>query len=153
MVPELSMTKIPRSDDVGKFISIKGTIIRTGMIKMLEISKIFHCATCKQHFVCRYDIEQFNTIPKPIKCLASSECEGTKFKPVETDSGKFSNVVNNLPVQVPMTCIDYQEVKIQEQVNRLSVGTIPKSMVVVLENDLVDTCKAGDDVTIKFVNS
>ena len=38
-------------------------------------------------------------------------------------------------------CIDYQEIKIQEQVQSLSVGSIPRSIVVVLENDLVDTCK------------
>ena len=34
-----------------------------------------------------------------------------------------------------------QEIKIQEQVQKLAVGTIPRSMWVVLEDDLVDTCK------------
>lgn len=29
-----------------------------------------------------------------------------------------------------------------------SLGTVPKSVKVLLENDLVDSCKAGDDVTI-----
>lgn len=43
---------------------------------------------------------------------------------------------------------DYQEVKIQEQVQKLAVGNIPRSMWVMLKDDLVDTCKAGDDVTI-----
>jgi hypothetical protein len=38
-------------------------------------------------------------------------------------------------------CIDYQEIKIQEQVQSLTVGSIPRSIVVVLENDLVDSCK------------
>jgi MCM OB domain len=38
-------------------------------------------------------------------------------------------------------CIDYQEIKIQEQMQTLTVGSIPRSIVVVLENDLVDTCK------------
>ena len=40
-------------------------------------------------------------------------------------------------------CIDYQEIKIQEQVQSLSVGSIPRSIVVVLENDLVDSCKVA----------
>ena len=48
----------------------------------------------------------------------------------------------------PVKCCNYQEIKIQEQVQRLAVGTIPRSMWVVLEDDLVDSCKAGDDVTI-----
>jgi len=48
----------------------------------------------------------------------------------------------------PMKCRNYQELKIQEQVQRLAVGTIPRSIWVVLMDDLVDMCKAGDDVTI-----
>ena len=51
----------------------------------------------------------------------------------------------------PMKCRNYQEIKIQEQVQRLAVGTIPRSMWVVLMDDLVDTCKPGDDVTVWYV--
>ena len=43
---------------------------------------------------------------------------------------------------------DYQEVKVQEQVQKLDVGKIPRSMWVVLMDDLVDTCKPGDDITV-----
>ena len=49
----------------------------------------------------------------------------------------------------PVKCCNYQEIKIQELVQRLAVGTIPRSMWVVLEDDLVDTCKAGDDITVR----
>lgn len=45
---------------------------------------------------------------------------------------------------------DYQEIKVQEKLDIYSAGTIPKSIIVILENDLVDCCKPGDDVTIKF---
>ena len=48
----------------------------------------------------------------------------------------------------PKSCRDYQEIKIQEQVQKLAVGTIPRSMWVILEDDLVDCCKAGDDITV-----
>lgn len=51
----------------------------------------------------------------------------------------------------PVKCSNYQEIKIQEQVQKLAMGTIPRSMWVVLEDDLVDCCKAGDDVTIWLV--
>ncbi|MGH0168829.1 UNVERIFIED_CONTAM: hypothetical protein FKN15_012498 [Acipenser sinensis] len=43
----------------------------------------------------------------------------------------------------PATCRDYQEIKIQEQVQRLSVGSIPQSVMAVVEDDLVDSCKSG----------
>ena len=48
----------------------------------------------------------------------------------------------------PQRCRNYQEIKIQEQVQRLAVGTIPRSTWVVVLDDLVDKCKAGDDVII-----
>ena len=48
----------------------------------------------------------------------------------------------------PSGCRNYQEMKVQEQVQRLAMGTIPRSMWVCLQDDLVDTCKPGDDVTI-----
>ena len=48
-------------------------------------------------------------------------------------------------------CADYQELKIQEHVQRLAVGSVPRSMCVLLEHDLVDRCKAGDDIVISGV--
>ena len=50
--------------------------------------------------------------------------------------------------QTPQYCKDYQEIKIQEKADKLGMGKIPRSITVILEDDLVDTCKAGDDVMI-----
>ena len=41
-----------------------------------------------------------------------------------------------------ITCHDYQEIKIQESVQLLDVGSIPRSMPVILMDDLVDLVKA-----------
>ncbi len=43
---------------------------------------------------------------------------------------------------------DYQEIKVQELIGSVGVGSIPRSVLVVLTDDLVDSCKAGDDVVI-----
>ncbi|KAL5992552.1 DNA helicase mcm9 [Asimina triloba] len=40
-------------------------------------------------------------------------------------------------------CHDYQEIKIQESTQVLSVGSIPRSIPVILKDDLVDMVKAG----------
>ena len=47
---------------------------------------------------------------------------------------------------------DYQELKVQEQIHRLPVGHFPSSIWIVCFDDLVDICKAGDDVTITGVS-
>lgn len=45
-------------------------------------------------------------------------------------------------------CKDFQQIKIQEQIKKLGVGSMPNTMWVTLEDDLVDSCKPGDNVTI-----
>jgi len=45
----------------------------------------------------------------------------------------------------PEYCMDFQEIKIQEL---LSEKNIPSSLVITLENDLVDSCQPGDCITV-----
>ncbi|KAL4487560.1 hypothetical protein ABPG72_017349 [Tetrahymena utriculariae] len=45
-------------------------------------------------------------------------------------------------------CIDYQEIRIQEPFKTLKPGNIPKTMWVILESNLVDQMKAGDDAIV-----
>ncbi|XP_076114309.1 uncharacterized protein LOC143082499 isoform X1 [Mytilus galloprovincialis] len=133
--PELTRTTLPRTADVDSFLSITGTVIRTTVMKMLEYEKDYICAKCRSIFTVEADIEQFYSVGKPSKCT-NEACNSTNFTLVNDTGGQ------------PVNCRNYQEIKVQEQVQKLAVGTIPRSMWVILEEDLVDTCKAGDDVTI-----
>ncbi|PVU91992.1 hypothetical protein BB559_003892 [Furculomyces boomerangus] len=109
-----------------------------GMNKMLEKTRVFQCSKCHGFIEVEADIEQYNYIPVPTKCTASAEnCPGRLFNPLPTDSESGMN-----------KCIDYQEIKIQEQPNKLNIGSIPRSITVLLQNDLVDNAKSGDHVTI-----
>ncbi|XP_072135324.1 DNA helicase MCM9 [Mobula birostris] len=136
LCPELTRDRIPKTRDVGHFLSIVGTVIRTGMVKVLEFEHEFMCNKCRHVFTATADFEQYYTFCRPKSCPNPESCNSTKFACL---SGSSSS---------PSRCKDYQEIKIQEQVQRLSVGSIPRSLLVVLEDDLVDTCKSGDDVTI-----
>ncbi|KAJ8275120.1 hypothetical protein COCON_G00097450 [Conger conger] len=118
--PELTRDRIPRSRDVGHFLSVTGTVIRTSATKVLEFERDYMCAKCRHVFSARADFEQFYSFTPPTRC----------------------------PNEEGSTCRDYQEIKIQEQAQKLSVGSIPRSMTVVLEDDLVDSCKSGDDITV-----
>ncbi|KAM9297521.1 LOW QUALITY PROTEIN: DNA helicase MCM9 [Morus bassanus] len=133
--PELTREHIPKTRDVGHFLSVTGTVIRTSSVKVLEFERSYICDKCKHVFVVKADFEQYYAFCRPSACLNGEGCNSTKFTCL---SGTTS----------PTCCRDYQEIKIQEQVQRLSVGSIPRCMVVVLEDDLVDSCKSGDDITV-----
>ncbi|KAG7266395.1 hypothetical protein CRUP_004907 [Coryphaenoides rupestris] len=134
-ITELTRDTIPRSRDVGHFLSVTGTVIRTSITKVLEYERDYMCAKCPQIFTMHADFDQFYTFAPPATCPNLEGCNSFKFTCLSQESE-------------PSACRDFQEIKIQEQVQRLSVGSIPRSMVVVLEDDLVDVCKSGDDVTV-----
>nr|XP_058939851.1 DNA helicase MCM9 isoform X2 [Kogia breviceps] len=134
--PELVREHIPRTKDVGHFLSVTGTVIRTSLVKILEFERDYMCNKCKHVFVVRADFEQYYTFCRPSSCPSLESCDSAKFTCLSDLSSS------------PTRCRDYQEIKIQEQVQRLSVGSIPRTMKVILEDDLVDSCKSGDDLTI-----
>ncbi|XP_070306009.1 DNA helicase MCM9 isoform X9 [Odocoileus virginianus] len=133
--PELVREHIPKTKDVGHFLSVTGTVIRTSLVKILEFERDYICNKCKHGFVIQADFEQYYTFFRPSSCPSLENCDSSKFTCLSDLSS-------------PTRCRDYQEIKIQEQVQRLSVGSIPRSMQVILEDDLVDSCKSGDDITI-----
>jgi DNA helicase MCM9 len=126
---------VPRASLVGKLISLTGKVVRTGMVKVLETQRTFECQKCGMRFPMNYDREQYNLVPKPFQCR-DSDCGGSKFKEVVSDE------IGENP------CRDYQEIKVQEDVSKLNMGHMPRAITVVLEDDLVDQCKAGDNVSV-----
>ncbi|XP_032999579.1 DNA helicase MCM9 isoform X1 [Lacerta agilis] len=134
--PELTREHIPKTRDVGHFLSVTGTVIRTSLVKVLEFERDYMCNKCKHVFVVKADFEQYYAFCHPPACPNEEGCNSSKFTCLSGTSC------------APNSCRDYQEIKIQEQVQRLSVGSIPRSMIVVLEDDLVDSCKSGDDITV-----
>ncbi|CAA2983027.1 probable DNA helicase MCM9 [Olea europaea subsp. europaea] len=118
----------------GILLTLKGTVIRSGTVKMIEGEKIYECRICKHRFKVHPEVETRNSIPKPTFC-PSQNCESTRFQIVEDTK----------------ICHDYQEIKIQESTQVLGVGAIPRSIPVILKDDLVDIVKAGDDVIVTGV--
>ncbi|XP_030943252.1 probable DNA helicase MCM9 isoform X2 [Quercus lobata] len=118
----------------GILLTLKGTVIRSGAIKMYEGERWYMCQKCKHKFLVYPELEARNSISLPSYCpsLSSRPCEGMKFKELE------DSIIRH----------DYQEIKIQESTQVLGVGAIPRSIPVILKDDLVDIVKAGDDVIV-----
>ena len=125
-----------RSENAGQFIQIQGTATRAGMIKMVESTRAYRCASsrCNLVFMTHAEVDQGYAFEEPRGC-PQDQCKSTR--------------ADHLPEL--STQRDSQELRVQEHATRLAVGSIPRSILVVLEDDLVDSCKAGDDVKITGV--
>ncbi|CAG7827610.1 unnamed protein product [Allacma fusca] len=133
--------EFPTTKDVGIFTCLRGTVVRSTTAKLLEYSKQYKCSKCKKYFFIDASQENYNAFQKVVSTCPNL-CESGKLTPVadtkdhRVDAQSFSKFR------------DYQEIKIQEQDQKLQLGSIPKCMWVILEDDLVDTCKPGDDVYV-----
>lgn len=131
---DLNCLQFPDKSDIGRYLQLNGTIVRTTVTKMFEFQREYICTKCKHQIIVKAEYEHNNVINKPKKCTNPDLCKSTTFINV--------NELNTI------NCKDYQEVKIQELINNLDIGCIPNSIWVQLEDDLVDSCKPGDNVII-----
>lgn len=117
--PELTRDHIPRSRDVGHFLSVTGTVIRTSNTKVLEFERDYMCNQCKYVFAVQADLEQFYSFKPPTSC------------PNEEGCGSFKFTCLSDGLSSPAGCRDYQEIKIQEQVAKASgdVSLCPCSII------------------------
>lgn len=134
--------RIPTIHSLRRLVSFRGTVVRTGGLKLQEYSKEWECSKCKTRQPTFVDDHQYGTIPKPMFC--SGAVNGSTCK-----NGKFQEIRDP---DVPSTYYDYQEIKIQELTSVLSIGAVPRSILVILRHDLVDQCRAGEDVIITGVH-
>lgn len=75
-----------RASDINRLLSVSGTVIRTGVVKLLHSRREYMCAKCRHRFYVEVDIEQRHAMPLPDECpsegLAAKHCNGTKFEQV-----------------------------------------------------------------------
>ncbi|XP_077531674.1 uncharacterized protein LOC144144183 [Haemaphysalis longicornis] len=131
---------LPKCKQVSRFQAITGTVLRMKGMKVLERSRDYLCSSCGHSFTVKAEITMFCMLTKPSSCPNPMGCRSTKFVPSsnETDLSR---------------CSDYQEVLVQEKANNLVLRNVPGSIWVVLEDDLVDCCKPGQDVVVSGILS
>lgn len=178
-----------RSDEFDHLVQISGTIVRTGSVRVLELSKEYQCMKprCGHRFRVFADPEQSNLLPTPQSCPAIRAATAQHTAGTSANAGKASsgseaeggegpassmtrcNSTQLSEVAGSRECIDYQEIRIQDKVDAelfilhllliiiycmwiqmesLKMGSVPRSMTVLLEADLADKYNAGDDVLI-----
>lgn len=131
----LTQLKNVRANYYGKYIALRGTVVRVSNIKPLCTKMAFLCAACGEVQGFSLPDGKYNL---PTKC------------PVPTCRGRSFTALRSSPLTVTM---DWQSIKIQELMSddQREAGRIPRTIECELVHDLVDSCVPGDTVTITGV--
>ena len=115
-----------RSKYIGKFVAVDGIVRKTDEIRPRIVNALFECRSCQR---LQEVLQTSNMISEPALC---QECGGRSFKLLQEES-EF---------------MDTQTTKLQEPLENLSGGEEPKQILVVMEDDLVDSLTPGDIVKV-----
>ncbi|CAL1130211.1 unnamed protein product [Cladocopium goreaui] len=132
-----------RVGDDGQLVRICGTITRAGPVKAPEQRQCGHSFGCRASAACGYDFE----VPR--------ECPGgqkqTKWDP-KAKRPKVSKCHSKLFASLPHdeTCMaDFQEIRVQDDMQAMGVGVVPQSCAVTVFGDLVGVAQPGDAVMVE----
>ena len=120
-----------RSRNVGRLVSVRGTVTRVSPIKPLVVALAFACEKCEATQTLRFADGRYR---EPEACVMQG-CRGRKFAP-DHDS---------------VQCVDSQRVRVQELAAELEAGDddarAPRFAELELTGSLCDACEPGEVVT------
>ena len=114
-----------RASGIGKLISFKGTITRTSDVKPELIKGSFKCRVCGQIIP---NVSQNFQYTEPSACTSRQCNNHSKFTLISEDS----------------IFADWQRVIVQENPADVPSGSMPRTIEVILRNELCETAKPGD---------
>lgn len=120
-----------RSKHIGKIISVEGIVTKISPVKQQLKEAVFKCKTCGYEIVIPQSDRGFE---KPTHCPRCEE-EGRK-------SSGFQLLINKSKF------IDVQKFMLQEKPEELPPGQLPRSLEIIVYNDLVDSIRPGDRAVV-----
>ena len=130
-IPFFQRSKVPRCEDTGRIVQFRGTVTKTKARLVLWWRKHTTCQSCGESCPIEADYDQFYEYDDiPPRC-PSQDCNGR---------------LGNESPQAPEDCKDIQDVKVQ--LKEQPQGSVPQSLWVTLEEDLVDSVMPGDEVEL-----
>ncbi|KAJ3353646.1 MCM DNA helicase complex subunit mcm6 [Entophlyctis luteolus] len=116
-------------DQVGRLLAISGTVTRTSEVRPELMFGTFKCEDCNAIIT---DVPQEFIYTEPKTCPDKMCMNRTNFK-LLIEQSRFA---------------DWQKIRIQENANEVPSGAMPRSIDVILRNEVVEKAKAGDSVII-----
>ncbi len=127
-LPEIYSVRKLTSDLIGKFIMIEGIVTRQTPRKHFIKKLIYRCSDCG--LIVEIPCEKGIQPQVPRKCV---RCNSSGSFILETEKSEY---------------IDWQKIIVQEKPEELPPGQLPRSVEVILYDDLVDTVKPGDRIYV-----
>lgn len=113
--------------NMGKLIMLGGIVVKMSKILPFIIKSSFKCGSCGELISIDQDDE---TLLSPRECPSCGSRKGFTMKPEES------------------VFVDSQLLVIQESQEKLPAGMLPTQIVIALKEDLVDTARPGDLVSV-----
>jgi len=114
-VPALIRHEFPSTKDIGSFMCVLGTVVKTTQPKLLECSKKYKCSVCRQKFDIDAPLEKHHAFPKKLNSCPNL-CVDGKLSPIEDqgDAEGKSGLTGHAGINSKFK--DYQEIKLQVQI-------------------------------------
>lgn len=124
-LPLVSRLRQLRTSQIGKLLSVSGTVTRTSEIRPELSLGTFICEACRTVIS---NVEQTFRYTEPTRCPNNLCGNRVGWR---LDIGKS-------------TFVDWQKVKLQESSHEIPTGSMPRTMDVILRGEMVDRVKAGE---------
>eukprot|EP00917_Polyrhabdina_sp_WS-2016_P022003 GHVP01047648.1.p1 GENE.GHVP01047648.1~~GHVP01047648.1.p1 ORF type:complete len:651 (+),score=131.16 GHVP01047648.1:129-2081(+) len=134
----MQTNSIPKTVCLDRVVSFTGTVIRAGVPKIQRKWIEYICTKCKSKQKMYADETRYGVIDTAMLCksiIGGNKCGSTKLEKI-------------LEEGAAQPCCDYQELKVQEYIGVAQTGKMPESLTIILKNEFVDKCTAGNTVTV-----
>ncbi|KAG9011009.1 MCM DNA helicase complex subunit [Tulasnella sp. JGI-2019a] len=123
-----------RANHLGNMLSLEGIVTRCSLVRPKMLKSVHYCQATSAFHSREY---------RDATTISATAVPTTSMTPQEDDEG------NPLTTEYGMcTFKDHQRISIQEMPERAPPGRLPRSVDVILDDDLVDCCKPGDRIQL-----
>lgn len=122
-----------RAAHLSKMISLEGIVTRCSLVRPKMVKSVHYCSATNRFHQREYrDATMSSNLPPTSSVTPQVDEEG---HPLQIEFGLC-------------TFRDHQRISIQEMPERAPAGQLPRSIDVILDEDLVDRCKPGDRIQL-----
>ncbi|CAB9507868.1 Maternal DNA replication licensing factor mcm6 [Seminavis robusta] len=126
-LPSLLPVRHLRTDQIGRLTAVAGTVTRTSDVRPELLSGSFRCNKCG--LLAENILQQYH-FTRPTLCR-NPRCGNLSPKEFTLDSQRSE-------------AVDWQKLRVQENSDEIPPGSMPRAVEVIIRNEMVEKCKAGD---------